>query len=165
GRRMSDEAKQTHEREKRLTRDLARTKCAVQLEGCERARCCGQAKARVDAVELDSDEGIEERKGARDVPPRAQRLDESNLSERRLQLRRTDLPLDALGQSHQRATLAILLCAACRSVLRQASPEIARLADVDQRAGGVVHAIDARPARNSGEKFRAEFPVDGPHAP
>src|SRR5262249_14694591 len=71
GRRMSDEAKQTHEREKRLTRDLARTKCAVQLEGCERARCCGQAKARVDAVELDSDEGIEERKGARDVPPRA----------------------------------------------------------------------------------------------
>src|SRR5262249_12841766 len=108
---------------------------------------------------------IEERKGARDVPPRAQRLDESNLSERRLQLRRTDLPLDALGQSHQRATLAILLCAACRSVLRQASPEIARLADVDQRAGGVVHAIDARAARNSGEKFRAEFPVEGPHAP
>jgi len=45
------------------------------------------------------------------------------------------------------------------------SPEIARLADVEQPAGGVVQAIDARLPWNSGEKVRAKLLVEDPHAP
>ena len=70
-----------------------------------------------------------------------------------------------VSRSHQRATLAILLRPAGRPVLGQPAPEIAGLADVEQPAGGVVQAIDARLARNSGEKVRAKLPVEDPHAP
>src|SRR5207237_937809 len=85
---------QAHEREERVARELARTKCAVEFEGGE---CLGrgrQAEARVVAVDPDPDEGIHERKGAGDVPPRVQRLDEPDLGERCLQLRRAGLPID-----------------------------------------------------------------------
>src|SRR5213594_3145935 len=52
-----------------------------------------------------------------------------------------------------------------RTVLGQPPPEIARLADVEQSARGVVHAIDARLARNCREKVGAELPFEDPHAP
>src|SRR5947207_1673478 len=165
GRRMPDEPEQAHEREERVARDLARTIGAVELEGGERLRRARQAEARVAAVDLDPDEGIHERKGAGDVPPRAQRLDEPDLGERCLQLRRAGLPRDAVSRSHQRATLPILLRPARRAVLGQPAPEIAGLADVKQPAGGVVHAIDTRLARNSGKKLCAKLPVERPHAP
>ena len=67
------------------------------------------------------------------------------------------------GRSHQRATLAILLGPAGRPVLGQPASEIAGLADVEQRAGGVVDAIDAGLVGDSGEKLGAELLVEGPH--
>ena len=119
---MPDESQQAHEREERLARDLARTKRAVELEGGKRLRRRGQAEARVGAIDLDSDEGIEEGKGAGDIPPRSQRLDEPDLGERRVELRGAALPLDAIGRSHQRATLAILLGPARRPILPEPPP-------------------------------------------
>jgi hypothetical protein len=88
-----------------------------------------------------------------------------SVSDACLQLRPAGLPLDAVGQSDQRAVLAILLDPGGRSVLGQPPPEIAGFADVDQRTGGVVQTIDAGRGRNPGEEVGAELPVEDPHAP
>ena len=163
GRLMPDEPEQAHEREEGLAGDLARAKRTVQLERGERLRRGGQAEARISAVDMNPDEGIQERKRAGDVPPRAQGLDEPDLGERRIELGRAGLPLDALGRSHQRATLAILLGPARRPVLGQPASEVAGLADVEETAGGVVDAIDARLVWDFGEEVGAKLLVEGPH--
>src|SRR3989442_13878159 len=74
GRRVSNEPEQAHEREEGLAGDLARAKCPVDVERGEPLRRRGQAEARVRAVDLDPDEGIQEREGPGDVPARAQPL-------------------------------------------------------------------------------------------
>src|SRR5262249_62209780 len=132
---MADEPQEAHEREEGLARDFARAKCAVKLERGERLRRGGQAEPRVGTVDPDSDEGIQERKCAGHVSSRAQRLDQPDLRQRWLQLRRAALPLDAIGRPYQRAALAILLRPARRPVLGQPPVEIARLSHVDQTSG------------------------------
>src|SRR5262249_5731554 len=163
-RRMADEPEEAHEREERLMRDLARAKCPMELEGGERLRRGGQAEPRIGAVDLDSDEGIQERKRAGHVSSRAQRLDQPDLGQRCVQLRRAGLPLDAAGRSHERAALAILLRPARRAVLGQPPAQIARLSHVEQTSRGVIAAIDAWLTRDSGQKSGAELPIEDAHA-
>src|SRR5262245_21245505 len=61
--------------------------------------------------------------------------------------------------------LAVLLGPSRRSILRQPPPQVAGLADVEQRAGRVVQAIDAGSRWNAGEKVGAKLPVERAHAP
>src|SRR5438552_1519832 len=69
--------------------------------------------------------------GAGALPRRAERLDEADLGQRGVELGFADLPGDALGQPRQGTALPLLLPPTGRPVLRQAPPQIARLADVE----------------------------------
>src|SRR5438132_1602778 len=98
------------------------------LDGAEVLADLGAAGAGAGA---NRDEGVKEGEGAGHVPRRAERLDEADLDQRGVELGFADLPGDALGQPHQGTALPLLLPPTGRPVLRQAPPQIARLADVE----------------------------------
>src|SRR5712692_280925 len=163
--RMPDEAQEPDQGEEGLARHVARAEGAVEVEPREGLRRGRQAEVRLAPVGADPDEGVQEGEGAGHVPRRAERLDEADLGQRGVELGFADLPGDALGQPHQGTALPLLLPPTGRPVLGQAPPQIARLADVEQRALRAVEAIDAGLGRHAGQKVVAELPVEGPHEP
>ena len=128
---MADEAQEPDQREEGLARHVARAESAVEVEPLEGLRRGRQAEACLTLVGANPDEGVKEGEGAGHVPRRAERLDEADLDQRGVELGFADLPGDALGQPRQGTALPLLLPPTGRPVLRQAPPQIARLADVE----------------------------------
>ena len=164
-RRVPDEAQEPHQREEPVGGDVAGAKGPVQLERRERLRRRGETEMGRGAVRVDPDERVEEGKRARDVGGRSEGLDEADFLQRRVELGVAHLPGDPRRPPHQVAALAVLLPAPRRPVLREPPAEIARLADVQQRAVGVVEPVDAGRRRDAREEVAAELPVEGAHAP
>ena len=164
GHGMAGEAQEPHEREEGLARHVPGTEGAVEVEGGKGAGRRRQAEVGLAAVDVDPDEGVEERERARDVPRGTQGLDEPDLGEGRRQGGLADLPRDPRRGLHERPALALLPPAPGRAVLPEAPAQVRGLADVEQGARRVVEAVDAGLRRHAGQEIGAELLVEEAHA-
>src|SRR6266446_4276744 len=89
---MADEAQEPDQGEECLARHVTRAESSVEVEPREGLGRGRQTKARLAPVGADPDEGVQEGKGAGDVPRRAKRLDEPDLGQRGVELGPADLP-------------------------------------------------------------------------
>lgn len=161
---VTDKPQKPHQREERVASDPPGAEGAVELEARivleEGLRSRRHAEIDVAVRGSDSDQRIEKRVCAHDIPTGPIFLNQHRLREARVQIGLCRLDLDTAGFLHDVAHAAMLFPPQRVAVLRKAPFQVFRFSNVNQLVLLVVNEVDARRAWKRLQEFHSEFQVE-----
>src|SRR5262245_4703773 len=144
---VTDEPQEPHQREERVASDPPGTKGAVKLKAGALAenglRSRRHTELDVAVCGSDSDQRVEKRVRAHDVPAWPMFLNQYRLREARVEMVLRTLDFEARGFFHDPAHAAMLFSPQSVAVLRKAASQVFRFSNVNQLVLVVVNEVDA----------------------